>query len=72
MVSYKKLYLELKETIKQENKSIQSDYYCPLCNSIILENQSEYYCSNESCKFDKINSDLWYFYAETNNLERID
>ena len=72
MTSYKKLYENLLTQIKESNKDIKSDYNCPICNSNLLESNSELYCSNESCKFDKTIVDLIDFYATYNNLERID
>ena len=72
MVSYKQMYEELKRNIEEMNKPHESDYKCPLCEEVILESQSEYYCSNENCKFDKTSGDLFNYYAESNRLERND
>jgi len=72
MVSYKQMYNNLLNQINNTKENIESDYNCPLCNSILLESNSELYCSNESCKFDKTITDLIEFYAINNNLERVD
>lgn len=72
MVSYKKLYEDLKEEIKRQNREQKTDYLCPLCDNVILNSLDEYYCSNENCKFDKTGNELFYYYAESIDLEMID
>jgi len=76
MVSYKALYEEMKkkyeEQVEFSRKSVESEYKCPLCGSILLESLDEFYCSNENCTFDKVFGDLVYFYANHNDLERVD
>jgi len=69
MVSYKKLYEDLKKAIEEQNKPTESDYLCPECGSVILETPTEWYCSNEECKFDCTSGDLWENYAVGRNLE---
>lgn len=69
MVSYKKMYEELLALFNTENKT---SFLCPICSAPIMEKGNEYYCSNESCKFDKTPDEIWAFYAEHNRLERID
>jgi len=69
MVSYKKLYENLKANIESINTPTKTDYKCPLCGAVLLEDSSEFYCSNENCKFDKTFGELIYYYAEMNNLE---
>jgi len=67
MVSYKKLYEDLKASLV--SKPVESDYLCPLCGSIIMETPSEWYCSNEECKFDRTSDELWENYAVGRNLK---
>ncbi len=69
MVSYKKMYEELQALMNSVNKT---SFLCPICNSPILEQGNEYYCSNEDCKFDKTPDEIWSFYAETKRLKRVD
>jgi hypothetical protein len=69
MVSYKQLYEELKSTMYPVN---ETDYLCPICNKPILEQNCEYYCSGEDCKFDKTPDEIWYYYAENKRLMRVD
>lgn len=62
MVSYKKMYLEMKE--KYENQVlalgivVKSDFLCPLCESPLMEAYTEIFCSDESCKYDLTITDL--------------
>ena len=72
MVSYKKLYEELKEKNENEAKPVESDYLCPLCNSECLENNTEIWCTKEGCTFDKTFGELVFYYAESKGLERND
>ncbi len=50
MVSYKKLYEDLKKSLI--TKPSKSDYLCPLCGEGLMESRSELYCSDENCSFD--------------------
>ena len=70
MVSYKKLYMDLKATIEQNSKSYESDYNCPLCESVLLQSNSELYCSNDSCKYDITFDKLIQVFAESRNLDK--
>jgi len=72
MVSYKTLYENLLNQIKESNEAVFTDYRCPKCESILVHNNSEFFCSNENCNFDKIFLDLIDNYALNNNLERVD
>lgn len=78
MVSYKNLYLELLKKHEEITSKInETDFYCPLCqekgiDSLILENGSEYFCSLESCKFDKLTNDIFIHYAEMRDYKRVD
>jgi len=69
MVSYKKMYEKLKNSLSE---SYETDYICPLCGEIILSDNTEYYCKNEGCSFDKTAGELFFYYAEHNGLERSD
>lgn len=72
MVSYKTLYENLLNQNKEINEPNLTDYICPKCESILVHNNSEFFCSNENCSFDKIFLDLIECYAIVNNLERVD
>ena len=72
MVSYKKMYEDLKKRMEEDSIPIKADYLCPKCNSELLESHSELYCSNEECDFDKTFGDLINIYAEYRGLERIE
>ncbi len=67
MVSYKKLYDELKEKVESEE---ETDYICPDCNSsLLLTYTGELYCSNNECKFDKTLGDILLTYTNAKNIE---
>lgn len=72
MVSYKRLYENLQNQIKESNEPVKSGFLCPKCSSEILHDNSEFFCSNENCSFDKIFLDLIESYGINNNLERVD
>ena len=72
MVSYKALYENLVNEMTKRNECIETNFLCPICKSILLHNNSEFFCSNEICSFDKIYIDLVESYGINNNLERVD
>ena len=76
MTSYKAKWIESEKKLKEQKDSLntvsKTVFLCPLCNSIILESNSEYFCKNEKCKFDKTINDLWFYYTESNKIERLD
>lgn len=65
MVSYKAKF----EALNIEEKT---GYKCPNCEFELLHKNSELYCSNEKCSFDKTFGDLLQFAIKSYyNLERI-
>jgi len=70
MVSYKKLYEDLKKSLK--TVPIKSDYLCPICGKDLLESGGELYCSDESCTYDKTFDDLLGKLESYGYLERRD
>lgn len=69
-ISWKQTAINIFTIFMNRTKYTESEYICPLCESILLESDSEFFCSNENCKFDKTFDELVFFYAEHNNLER--
>jgi len=71
MVSYKKLYEDLKKEVEQGNKDHESDYLCPHCNKVLMETPySEIYCNDDKCNFDYTPDEIIFVWAENRNLER--
>jgi len=69
MVSYKKLYEDLKKSVEDSNKPVKSNYLCPKCNNILMDASSEIYCLNEDCTFDYTPDEIIAIWAENRNLE---
>jgi hypothetical protein len=79
MVSYKKLWLEEKEKLKQYLESTEkTGMACPLClekdikSELIWYNVGELVCENEECSFDKTMGVIlegYYWYKGIGSLE---
>lgn len=67
-----KILKELNDFHELKMKATKTGYKCPLCESSLLENGSEFYCENENCTFDKIFGDLVENYALHRDLEEED
>jgi len=79
LVSYKKLWLEEKEKLKQHLESTEkTGMACPLClegdikSELIWHNAGELVCENEECPFDKTIGDLlnaYYWHKDIGSLD---
>lgn len=59
----------LNDQIEFDSKEYETERLCPNCSKVIYCAGSEYYCKNPECKFDKTDGELFFYYAESNNLE---
>lgn len=72
-ISWKKTAENLLKRLEINNTPIETDMFCPYCESNGIENKimelgSEFYCKNEKCSFDKVLEDYLEAFTDKYNI----